>query len=79
MDPCDSLSSFIADQASLRCRSTLLSKHEDALVRNQKLILKLSCPIELYSGEHSLRLYRKRSAGPRAGSGGTQGWEGKLG
>ncbi len=34
---------------------------------------------ELYSGEHSLRLYRKRSAGPRAGSGGTQGWEGKLG
>ncbi len=31
----------------------------------------------LYGGEHSLRLYRKRPVGPRAGSGGTQGWEGK--
>ena len=34
---------------------------------------------ELYASEHSLRLYRKRPEGPRAGSGGTHAWEGKRG
>jgi len=34
---------------------------------------------ELYAGEHSLRLYRKRHEGPQAGSGGTHAWEGKRG
>ena len=33
----------------------------------------------LYGGEHSLRLYRKRPAGPRAGSGGTQALGGQRG
>ena len=32
---------------------------------------------ELYGGEHSLRLYRKRPAGQRAESGGAPAWEGK--
>ena len=32
---------------------------------------------ELYGGEHSLRLYRKRHEGPRAGSGGTRAWAGR--
>ena len=34
---------------------------------------------ELYGGEHSLRLYRKRSEAQRAGGGGTHAWEGKQG
>jgi len=34
---------------------------------------------ELYGGEHSLRLYRKRPEGQRPGSGGTYAWEGKRG
>jgi len=32
---------------------------------------------ELYGGEHSLRLYRKRHEGLRAGSGGTRTWVGR--
>ena len=32
---------------------------------------------ELYGGEHSLRLYRKRHEGPHAGSGGTRAWAGR--
>jgi hypothetical protein len=34
---------------------------------------------ELYGGEHSLRLYRKRHEGLRAGSGGPRTWAGRLG
>jgi len=34
---------------------------------------------ELYGGEHSLLLYRKRHEGPRAGSGGTRAWAGRNG
>ena len=32
---------------------------------------------ELYGGEHSLRLYRKRHEGQRAGSGATRAWAGE--
>jgi len=34
---------------------------------------------ELYGGEHSLRLYRKRQEGPCAGSDGTRTWAGRSG
>jgi hypothetical protein len=32
---------------------------------------------QVYGGEHSLRLYRKRQEGPHAGCGGTRPWEGR--